>query len=56
MRIFWSKPICLNATLHRGEAIDLALIRINTDLIELDEHSSLIEDASYKEGVKLYAI
>ena len=39
-----------------GDAVDLALIRINTDLIELDEHSSLIQEASYEEGVQLYAI
>lgn len=48
----------LNAMIHnRGrDAVDLALIRINTDLIELDEHSSLIQEASYEEGDQLYAI
>ena len=36
-----------------GEAVDLALIRINTDFIELDKRSSLIQQANYKEGDQL---
>jgi len=48
----------LNAMIHSrgGEAVDLALIRINTDFIELDKSSSLIHQASYEEGNQLYAI
>ena len=48
----------LNAMIHNrgGDAVDLALLRISTDLIELDERSSLIQEASYKEGDQLYAI
>ena len=47
----------LTAIIHDrgGEAIDLALIQIKTDLIGLDKRSSLIQKASYQEGDQLYA-
>lgn len=48
----------LSALIHHrgGETVDLALIRINTDLINRNEDSDVIQEASYETGDDLYAI